>query len=192
MPKTLCRSLWIFVLLVVAVISRQWLDDEGTAMVIETDPIVLATHQADYYLEDFHILNVDTEHGQVYELTGVTLSHHAELGNSTIIRPSVQVFSKNKEYWKGNALSGDLSADFKVLTLSGEVDLSQHQNDITAPIRVNTEAVTIDTDALTMIADSPVKISSRSWTFDANHMQADVETGILTFDTGVEAQYDVE
>jgi len=192
MPNTLGRSLWIFGLLVIAVLSWHWLDNSATVLVKDDDPVAISRHQSDYYLEDFFILNVDNEHGQVYEITGDTLVHHVTEGNSTIDQPSVQVFNQSKDFWRGNATTGDLSADFNILTLSGSVALSQHRHEGSAPIKIDTESVTIDTDKLTMVATTPVKISSDSWTFEAEKMQADVESGTLSFDTGVEAQYDVE
>lgn len=192
MPKRLANTFLIFALMVIAVLSWQWLDDDGVTTSTSDNPIQMAQNETDYYLEDFKITNVNNDKGQIYELSGTSLSHYFDQGNSSIERPIVRVFSNENDYWTGEAENGDLSADFSVLVLSGDVDLAHHRNNSLPQISVQTQSITINTETRQMTSDKPVQISSEKWSFKANHMQADVDRGMLLFNSGVEADYAVE
>lgn len=192
MPKRLANTFLIFALMVIAVLSWQWLDDDTVTLSTTDNPIQMAQNETDYYLEDFNITNVNNDKGQVYELSGTSLSHYFEKGNSTIEQPIVRVFSNENDYWTGEAKSGNLSADFSVLVLNGDVDLAHHRNNALPQVSVQTQSITIDTAKRQMVSDQPVQITSEKWSFKANQMRADVDNGMLSFNSGVEADYAVE
>lgn len=192
MPRTLANTFLIFALLVIAVLSWQSLDEDRGVTTATENPIQMAQNETDYYLEGFKITNVNNNKGQVYELSGNTLSHYFETGNSLIEKPVVQVYSHEKDYWTGSATSGDLSADFSILVLSGNVDLAHHRNNQQPQLVVQAQTITIDTSKRQMTSDQPVQISSENWSFKANSMRADVDNGMLSFKSGVEADYAVE
>lgn len=192
MPKTLANTLLIFTLLVIAVLSWHWLDEETVTTTNNTNTVQMAQNATDYYLEGFEITNVNNNKGRVYRLSGDTLSHYYESGNSVIEQPSVQVFSSDTNYWTGNAQTGNLSADFNVLTLKQDVSLAHHRQDKQPPLNISAQSVTINTAKRQINSDQPVQISSAKWTFKANRMLTDVDNGLLSFDSGVEASYVVE
>lgn len=192
MPKTLANTLLIFVLLVIAVLSWQWFDTDPTVKTAGQETIQMAQNKTDYYLEDFNITNVSNDKGQVYKLSGTTLSHYSEKGNSIIESPSVQVYSNEQDYWTGHADAGNLSADFSVLVLQGNVDLSHHTNSQQPKIELDAQSITIDTSKRQMTSDQPVQITAENWSFTANQMSTDVDNGMLSFESGVEANYAVD
>lgn len=192
MPRTLANTLLIFTLLVFAVLSWQWLDEDTVAGVDEQNTIQMAKNETDYYLQGFRITNVNNTKGQVYELSGNTLSHYFESGRSLIEEPSVQIYSNDNDYWTGRARAGNLSADFSVLELTGSVDLAHHRNSDTPEIMIGAESITIDTMKRQIASAQPVKITAAKWTVTANRMRTDVDNGMLSFDSGVEAHYVVE
>lgn len=192
MPKTLASSFLIFALLVIAVLSWQWLDDDAVTTSSSENPIQMAQNQTDYYLENFKITNINNDKGQIYELSGNSLSHFIEKGNSAIEYPVMQVFSNDDDYWTGKAQRGNLSADLSVLELSNNVDLAHHRHDSPPLVSVQTQSLTIDTKKRQMTSDQPVQFSSENWSFNANQMRADVDNGMVFFNSGVEANYAVE
>ncbi len=192
MPRTLANTLLIFTLLVVAVLSWQWLDEDTPAGVDAQNTIQMAKNETDYYLQGFQITNVNNTKGQVYELSGNTLSHYFESGESIIEDPSVQVYSNDNDYWTGSARTGNLSADFSVLELTGDVDLAHHRNNDQPEIIVSAESITIDTTKRQISSAQPVNITAAKWSVTANRMRTDVDNGMLSFDSGVEAHYVVE
>lgn len=192
MPKRLANTFLIFALLVIAVLSWQWLDEDTAVTTAQDNPVEMAANQTDYYLQDFKITNVNNDKGQVYELSGKTLSHFFETGNSLITDPLVRFYRDDNDYWIGSANKGDLSADFSVLTLSGAVDLAHHRENAQPQVSVVADSITIDTQRRQMTSDQPVQISSENWSFKANQMQAEVDSGLLSFNSGVEADYAIK
>lgn len=152
----------------------------------------MARNETDYYLEDFHIVSVDNRQGQVYELRGKALSHYFKGGNSIVDQPLVRVYSEQQQHWQGSADSGEISPDFSTLSLSGNVDLYRDRDSNQAPIQLETESITINNTSQTMQSSATVLIKSENWSFRANRMQADINTGMLSFQTGVEADYAVQ
>lgn len=161
----------------------------------------MAETETDYYLQDFQIVNVDNSRGQVYQLSGQSLSHYQGEGNSSISQPSIKVFGANKTNWKGSAQRGDISSDFRQLTLIGAVQLSQYpslpsdldpalaQTVDKASVAISTASVRIDTAQQTIVTEDPVTIKSEHWSLKANQMQADIDDSKLFFDSGMEAEY---
>ena len=192
MPKRLANTFLIFALLVIAVLSWQWLEEDTAVTTSQNNPVEMAANQTDYYLEGFKITNVNNEKGQVYELSGKTLSHFFETGNSLITEPQVRFFRDDSDYWIGSANKGGLSADFSVLTLAGSVDLAHHRKNAQPLVSVLADSITIDTVRRQMTSEQPVNISSDHWSFQANQMQADVDSGMLSFNSGVEADYAIK
>ncbi|OED40660.1 LPS export ABC transporter periplasmic protein LptC [Chromatiales bacterium (ex Bugula neritina AB1)] len=192
MPKTLFRTLWVFALMVFAALSWQWLEDGRTSIDPAENTVAMAKNQTDYYLEDFNIVNVDNHQGHVYELHGKTLSHYYNGGNSTVEQPIVRVYGAQQQHWQGSADSGEITADFSTLKLTGNVDLYRDRVSDQAPIQLETESITINNADNTMHTSDTVLIKSENWSFRANRMQADVNSGKLAFDTGVEADYELQ
>jgi len=201
MPKTLGRSLWIFALLVFAVWSWQWLENTPPAGNSGDSTLRMAETETDYYLQDFLITNVDNTSGQVYQLTGQSLSHHSNNGNSSISRPVVKVFGANKTHWQGSAQHGDISPDFRKFSLFGAVKLAQFPSlpkdldpslihSLDKPtVELTSASVKIDTIKQIIATDDPVTIKSDLWTLNANKMRANVNDDKLLFDAGMEAEY---
>jgi len=85
MPSKLGKSLLTFALLVIAVISWQWIDDREVETQVQNKTIEMVENQSDYYLEDFEIVNIansrdstagTTTAGRYLKITGNSLSHH--------------------------------------------------------------------------------------------------------------------
>lgn len=193
MPQQLANTFLIFALLVIAVLSWQWLDEDNTVPATTSEhPLEMVANQTDYYLQGFKITNVNTSKGQVYELSGKTLSHFLETGNSLIVDPLVRFYRTDNDYWIGSANEGDLSPDFSVLRLSGAIDLAHHRENANPQMSVIADSITIDTANRQITSDQPVQITSANWSVKANQMQADIDTGLLNFNSMVEADYAIK
>ena len=199
MPTKFGRGLWIFALLVVAVLSWQLIDDRNVRSNASNGTIEMAVNESDYYLEDFEIINITNQvqndsnsgngSGRYFRITGRTLSHHFPEGHSTIENPSVRMRTPTTEFWHANARTGRMSADFKVLDLNGDVNIKHDRLSDKAPITVDTESIRIDTAKRMMSTEDPVVVKSTGWSYQANSMQAEVDKGILSFTSGVKGQY---
>ena len=201
MPKTLGRSLLIFALMVIAVWSWQWLENTPSTGTSNDNTLQMAETETDYYLQDFRIVSVDNAAGQVYQLSGQSLSHHSDNGNSSISQPVIKVFGANQMHWQGSAQHGDISADFHQLALFGAVKLAQYPSLPTdldpalarsvdkASVEISSASVKIDTENQTISTDDPVTIKSDFWSLNANQMRADINDSKLLFDEGMDAEY---
>jgi len=191
MPKTLGRTLWIFALLVFAVWSWHWLDNNDPAVVGEPESLDMAREQTDFYLESFNIVNVDSTRGQTYQLRGDSLAHSQVRGDSTIQTPRVTVFSEQtQDTWQGTAKVATVSADFSTLTLYGDVGMSRIGT--SQPLSINTEVLIIDINNDEMQTDSTVVFTSEQWSVKANKMNANVASGLLNFDDQIEVHYELD
>ncbi len=196
MPTKLGRGIWIFTLLAIAVLSWQWSDDRNVETLIEADTIEMAENQSDYYLEDFEIINItnpernnDSKNGRYMRMVGKSLSHHYLEGYSSIEQPGVQLRTDNNEEWQANALNGQVSANFDVLNLQGEVELTHNRSLGKPPISVDTNSITIDSTARVISTDDTVEVNGSGWNYKANSMRAEIDNGVLSFTSGVEARF---
>ena len=212
MPVRVGRAFFLFVLLVVAVVSWQWLDDTSVTSLPDNESVDMAESQSDYYLEDFEIINVQNAENNAdtdlindsgnaarrVTITGKSLSHHYINGNSILDNPTVVLRTESDEYWQASASSGNVSAEFDVLDLQGAVELSHHKpgadklisNSTTdASITVDTESLTIDTSQGIIQTDDAVAVNGQGWEYTANSMRAEVDNGTLSFQSGVEATF---
>lgn len=161
----------------------------------------MAETESDYYLQDFRITNVDNAAGQVYQLSGQSLSHHSKDGSASISQPAIKVFGANQTHWQGTAQHGDISPDFRQLALFGSVRLAQYPSlpsdldpalahIIDKPaVEMSSASVKIDTTNNTISTDDPVVIKSDHWSLNANQMRADINDSKLLFDAGMDAEY---
>jgi len=202
MPKKLSTAILLLLLLIVAVVSWQWVDERNVDPAVQNAPIEMAENQSDYYLEEFEILNVSNEDSSAnaarnVKITGKSLSHHYIEGYSLIEKPQVVLLTADKEYWQANAARGTVSADFDVLRLRGDVQLTHHeagdtpgqQLDKSSAITVDTESLSIDTTQRVIETKDQVVAHGTGWQYTANSMRADIDSGTLSFTSGVEAQY---
>lgn len=196
-------ALPVFILLVVAVVSWQWIDDSSSTTQAESPLLSTAVSQSDYYLEDFEIINISitsndtggnkSSAGRRLKLTGRTLSHHHLEGYSTLENPVVQLQNENDDYWMATARRGNVSAEFDVLDLEGAVKLTNNSpadvnNDDS--IKIDTESLTIDTSQRTVETDVEVRVLGNGWQYTANSMSALIDDGRLSFQSGVEATFE--
>ena len=196
MPTKLGRGIWIFTLLAIAVLSWQWIDDRNVETLTEADTIEMAENQSDYYLEDFEIVNItnpagnsDSEQGRYLRMVGKSLSHHYLEGYSGIEKPSVLLRTDNNEEWQADALNGRVSANFDVLNLQGQVELTHNRITGQPAISVDTNSITIDTTTRVISTEDTVEVYGSGWNYQANSMRADIDNGVLSFNSGVEARF---
>lgn len=205
MPTTLSRSLLIFALLVFAVVSWQWIDDRDAEPQTANDPIQMAETQSDYYLENFEIINISNKTNTApittenqpglpadrqLKITGQTLSHHFIEGYSEIQNPIVSLRSKDNGQWHARASSGTVSANFDVLDLLGNVELTHNRSADSSQITVDTNSLSIDTGSRTISSDESVQVEGNGWSYNARSMNAKIDLGILSFTSGVEALFE--
>ncbi len=214
MPSKLGKSLLIFALLVIAVISWQWIDDREVEPQATSNTIDMAENQSDYYLEDFEIINVankrnspengsqgngslgnrstgdgSTADSTYLKITGQSLSHHFIEGYSLIDNPTVHLRSADGSQWQASALNGTVSAGFDVLDLQNNVVLNHSQTPGRMPVTMNTNSISIDNSKRIISSDDTVKVRGQGWQYKARTMHAEIDQGTLSFTTGVEAEF---
>ena len=208
MPVKLGRALLVFALLVVAVVSWQWIDDREVTQQTESGSIEMAENESDYYLEAFEITNVHNRKsadgsntGRQLTITGDSLSHHFRDGNSTLDNPLVTLRTEDGDYWLASASKGNVSAEFDVLDLYGAVVLNQYKlqagsvrssckpTDNPAAVTIDTESLTIDTGERIIQTNDLVTVNGNGWKYRASSMRAEVDKGTLSLTSGVEARF---
>lgn len=211
MPVKLGRALLVFSLLVVAVVSWQWIDDRDVQQQTEPGSIEMAENESDYYLKEFEITNVSNPSGTVQgnagrqvTIMGDSLSHHFRDGNSTLDNPSVELRTEDGDYWLASAKKGNVSAEFDVLDLYGSVVLNQYKPPETrldetpaeaeptngaAAVTIDTESLTIDTGKRLIQTNDIVTVHGDGWQYKASSMRAEVDKGTLSLTSGVEARF---
>lgn len=211
MPSKLSRGLLIFALLIVAVVSWQWIDEREIEPAAANNTLEMAETQSDYYLENFEIKNISnksdrstnanntiTPADRRLNIKGQSLSHHHIDGYSIIENPRVSLQSTDNGQWQARASSGTVSANFDVLDLQGNVELthdrsSANPQNTTADngqIRVDTNSLTIDAGTRTITSTEPVQVEGNGWNYNARAMDAEIDRGTLSFTSGVEAQFE--
>lgn len=199
MPSKIGTSLLIFALLVIAVISWQWIDDRDVETQVQNNAIEMVETQSDYYLEDFEIVNIansrnsstdgNTTAGRYLKITGQSLSHHFIEGYSLINNPTVHLRSTDGSQWQASASNGTISANFDVLDLQNNVVVTHSETTDRQAVTVNTNSISIDNGKRTISSSETVKVTGRGWQYNANTMQAEIDQGTLSFTSGVEAQF---
>jgi len=198
MPSKLSRALLIFALMVIAVVSWQWIDDRNVSSQTAPGSIEMAENQSDYYLRNFEIINIsnggagNAQQRRRLKVTGKTLSHHYIEGYSVLDNPTVLLETESDEYWLASARSGRISAEFDVLDLLGTVKLTHNKPNGTADaaiIKVDTETLNIDTGRRIIETMDPVTVNGQGWNYKANSMRAEIDDGRLSFESGVEAKF---
>ncbi len=205
MPSSLLRAILIFALLVVAVVSWQWIEDHETEPQVDNNRIEMVERQSDYYLEGFEIINVSnnsvtaasdnaivtgTQAGRQVTITGQSLSHHYSDGYSVIEYPVVRLNSAGEGQWHAKARTGTVSPNFDVLDLLGDVQLTHTKPANDSPITVSTQSLSIDNGNRTLASREPVQVTGNGWQYSAASMEAEIDQGVLSFASGVEAQFE--
>ena len=97
-----------------------------------------------------------------------------------LIRPEVEFFMQDGDNVHLTADQGTIYTDSKHLTIAGQVSAN------TSRYRFQTEVLDYDSDKRELRADTPVKISGRSFSLHAGSMALNLETKITRFEGGVE------
>ena len=157
MPSKLGPGLLIFLLLIVAVVSWQWTEDQDVDPLNETNTINMSETRSDYYLEDFEIVNIAnkadnsppgvdetdaaTPADRQLKITGNTLLHLRVEGHSIVEQPTVRLLTVDNGLWQAHATSGTVSADFQVLDLQGDVEITHTRTTDNLLVVINIGAV---------------------------------------------------
>jgi len=189
MPKTLVRKLLVLALLVIAVVSWQWLDERaqnGDREAAEVSPL---SNETNYFLEGFDIESVSGDSDTRIRIQGDVLASFLDTGESRVSNPRVGIDGANNQSWRGEASNGVLSADYARLQLEGGVKLTHQQSADAATITLTAESVLLNTHDQTLSSQSPVQLTAPGWSFTASGLQANLANGHLLFPSSVEARY---
>ena len=198
MPSTLSKSLLTFALLVIAVVSWQWIDERDVQPRADSNTIQMVETRSDYYLENFEIVNIANSGnpttdgktiGSYLKITGQSLSHHYIEGYSLINNPTVHLRSSDGGQWQASASNGTVSANFDVLDLQNNVEIKHNQSRGRSEVTVNTNSISIDNGSRTISSSETVQVNGHGWQYNANTMHAEIDKGTLSFTSGVEAQF---
>jgi lipopolysaccharide export system protein LptC len=189
MPKTLVRKLLVLALLVIAVVSWQWLDERSPGEESQAAAVSPLSNETNYFLQGFDIESVSSDSDTRIRIQGDVLASFLDSGESRVSNPRVGIDGANNQTWQGEASSGVLSADYSTLQLEGGVRLTHRQRSDADTITLTTESVLLDTRDQTLISQSAVQLSAPGWSFNANGLQANLANGHLLFPSSVEARY---
>ncbi len=186
---------WILVpLLLFAVLSRNWVEEEADAGSQEPT-IDMAASQADYYLEGFETRKLDAGGQPEYVVTGDALSHYPEDDRSVIVKPRLVMYREDHT-WTMDSPEGVLTPDPETFRFSG--DVSMVRETLVKPgdngqdaIRLETRDVWVKTEENRVHTDQPVTVTSERWKLRSIGLESDIDAGILTLLSNVTARYEV-
>ncbi len=190
MPKTLIRKLLVLALLVIAVLSWQWLDERAPSSDRQTAEVSALSNETSYFLEEFKIESVSADSATRIQIQGDVLASFLDTGESKVTNPRVGIAGADQQSWQGEASSGLLSADYTTLQLEGGVKLVHRQGGDPTTITLITDSVVLDTRKQTLVSESPVQLTAPGWSFNASGLQANLIDGQLLFPSSVEARYE--
>jgi len=178
---------WILVpLLLLAVLSRNWVEEPGTVSTEAT--IDMAASQADYYLEAFETRKLDSEGKPEYTVTGDSLSHYPDDDRSVIIKPRLVMY-RQQHVWTMDSPEGVLTPDPETFRLSGNVIMVRTGQD--DEIRLETRDVMVKTEQHLVQTNQPVTVSSDNWKLQSIGLESDIDDGTLILLSNVTARYEV-
>lgn len=189
---------WILVpLLLLAVWSRDWAEDQPDDVASEESTFDMAARQADYYLEAFETRKLNEQGQPEYVITGDALSHFPEGDRSVIVKPRLVMY-REEHVWTMDSPEGELTPDPETFRLSGDVVMVRENSATHAEnikddkaIRLETSDVMVRTTDNILRTDQPVTVTSAQWKLRSIGLESDIDAGVLTLLSNVTARYEV-
>lgn len=130
---------WILVpLLLLAILSRDWVEDPVQEVTEST--IDMTTSEADYYLEKFETRKMDVQGKPEYIVTGETLSHFPEDDSSVIDSPYLVLYREGV-VWTMESNQGVLTQNPETFFFEGSVSMlrtPQEKNATADSVQIDT------------------------------------------------------
>lgn len=188
MHRRLYRYWYIIPLLLLALLVRDWVEEP----VIESveDTIDMTATKADYYLEDFETLKLDTKGRPEYIIHGDSLIHYPAEDVSEIVAPHL-ILHRGEASWTVESKMGRLTTDPDIFTLQGAVTVHRSATSEIAEIKITTTDLRVHTAENFIQTDKPIEIISQDWTLKSKGFESHIEAGKLTFLSEVEGHYEV-
>jgi lipopolysaccharide export system protein LptC len=155
----------IAVLLIVVAIGSAWLlnwlgDDKST-------PTALFRHDPDHYMENFTTLTMEQNGRPKSKLSAEYMAHYPDNNTTELLKPELIVYRENKPPINIVADKGWVTANNKVILLSGSVTLWQENNAGERELEVVTSDVKILTEQEYAETESPTTIKTKNTTFNS-------------------------
>jgi len=189
MHRRLYRHWYIIPLVLLALVARDWVEEPATESDEET--IDMTATNADYYLEDFETLKLDTNGKPEYVVNGVSLMHYPSDDVSEIISPFLTL-SRGEATWTVKSKKGRLTTDPDIFTLQGAVTMRRSATEEIAAVEISTNDLRVHTADNLVATDQVIEIKSQSWTLKSKGFESRLDSGTLTLLSEVEGHYEID
>lgn len=136
-------------------------------------------HQPDYYLHNFVTVNMEEDGTLKNRLEADYMAHYPDDDTTELVKPRLSVTRPGQEPVQVTADKGWVTADNKVILLSGSVNLWQLDESGNKRLEIITSEVKILTDEEYAETEKPATISGRDTTVNATGVRAWLKEGRL-------------
>jgi lipopolysaccharide export system protein LptC len=182
------RTLSLFVLLVIAVISLLW--ESGPSDIPTAREPSMAERRSDYYLEGFRIVEYGKDGNAAKVLAGEVLTHYRDDDTADIVSPRLELQQPGGPRWTMQAERGWLSPGGEEIQLRGKVVMMRAALPALPALRIDTQDVSLWPDAQRVQTDAPVSIIGPHWRVSAIGLESNIGERKLTLLHQVRAHYD--
>lgn len=182
------RTLALFALLVIAVVSLLW-EAAPPEAPTPREPS-MAERRSDYYLEDFRITEFGLDGAAMHVLAGEVLTHYRHDDTADIVEPRLELQKPGGPRWTLEAERGWLSPGGEEIQLRGKVVMMRAAMPALPAMRIDTADVTVHTEASTLRTEAPVSIDAGLWRVRAIGLDSNFGERQLTLLKDVRGHYE--
>ena len=180
------RLLLILSLVTLLVIATTWLSQTSDKPGPGAKQV--SAQIADYFIRGFDATVTATDGTPSHHMTSESVTHYAESGVVEMTQPRITVFRPQEEQWQVEAEQGRREGDGNLLTLRGNVLLTQKSR--TQPLQVQTDELFIYPDTQYGETETPVTISSPNGRISGVGMKVYGEENRLLLLSDVRGRYE--
>lgn len=183
--KTKNKTILIVIgLTTLGISSAVWLIDKGTQPQLTTT-LPEQSKQTDYFMENYHIISIDS-HGNPFRwLSGPKLAYFND-GQTQLEQPTLQ-FHQQKQHWLLTANNGNIHNNDKI-SLKGKVEIQQLSGQAKS-LDIKTEQLEILLPENIASTNNNVLVSSENGEIRARGMRIDFNNHQLSLLSQVKGRY---
>lgn len=146
---------------------------------------------ADYTLERFVLTLLDETGRPGLTLSGVSMEHDPREERSSIQRPEATVTGPEGVRWEGSARTGWVDDAGRQVLLEGDVVLARQESETVAPMRLQTETLTLYPERDQARTPARVTLVQPGAQLQGSGLLVDLERGYYELRARVRGRYDV-
>ncbi len=150
----------------------------------------VAEERIDYYFHELEVVRMNEKGLPRERLNSERLRHHESDDSASLTAPRIQLRDEQGQLWHLRADNGSVHERGERVELHGKVRLSRHEGKGIAPLRLDTERMSVRPREGYAESDAPVRISDARATIDALGMRAHIDQQRLELPAQVRGTYD--